>query len=171
MLLCVVAVVDTVYAILLMLLFLCCYCCSKFLMSQPERMGGSDLSRATVAEIREAVDGSNPSSATIAEIREALGEGITALLDGASSIRDMSAVSSYSAWRDDVEEMIVEIKEQLLSQITTVLVKHKQLLSRDGVKFEHLSELAIKRLQRLVNLDKPTKKGNASGQVKTFART
>ena len=53
-------------------------------MSQPERMGGSDLSRATVAEIREAVDGSNPSSATIAEIREALGEGITALLDGAS---------------------------------------------------------------------------------------
>ena len=73
-------------------------------------------------------------------------------------IRDMSAVSSYSAWRDDVEEMIVESKEQLSSQITTVLVKHKQLLSRDRVKFEHLSELAIKRLQRLVNLDKPTTK-------------
>ena len=96
-------------------------------MSQPERMGGSDLSHVTVAEIREAMDGSDLSPATVSEIREALGEGITALLDGASSVRDMSAVSSYSAWRDDVEEMIVESKEQLLSQITTVLVKHKQL--------------------------------------------
>lgn len=42
-------------------------------------------------------------------------------------------------------------KEQLLSQITTVLEKHKELLRKDGVRFQLLSDLAVKRLQRLVD--------------------
>ena len=41
-------------------------------------------------------------------------------------------------------------KEQLLSQIATVLAKHKQLLSHGGVRFLTLSELAVRRLQGLV---------------------
>ena len=139
------------YAMLLMLFFLCYSCYSKFQMSQSKSTDGSDLSDATVAEIREATDGSIQSHASVAEIREVLGEGITALLDGALSIRDMNAISSYSAWRDDVEKMICESKEQLLSQITTVLEKHKQLLRKGGVRFQILSDLAVKRLQRLVD--------------------
>jgi len=100
------------------------------------------------------MDGSALSPAVVAEIGEALGEGISALLDGSLSIRNTNAASSYRAWRHDAEKkMCMCTKEQLLSQVTTVLAKYKQLSSNDGVRFQTLSDLAIKRLQRLVDSD------------------
>ena len=120
-------------------------------MSQCKSFGW-DLSPSTVAEIHEAMDGSTLSPTAVAEIGEALCEGITALLDESLSIRDKHAASSYRAWRHDAGKKMCGItKEQLLSQVTTVLAKHKRLSSNDGVRFQTLSDLAIKRLQRLVD--------------------
>ena len=126
---------------------------SKLPMSESKSFAW-DLSDSTVAEIHEATDGSDLSPAAVAEIRETLLEGISALVDGASSIRDMNAVSSHSAWRDDAERKTrAWTREQLLSQIATVLAKHKQLLSNDEVRFQTLSDLAMRRLQSLVGSD------------------